>query len=105
MNRWPLDLALIALCLLASAVIVYQQAQLTASRHRENEMFVLANRLDKAAHDWKGTSETWERAALSFERTALSCLGTVKQYRLFFDQTTSPMVQPLQPLNAVEAPR
>ena len=81
------DLVTVAMLFILCAMLVYQQDRLYKSRHRENEMFVLANRLDVALADQ-------EAAALQWRAGALSCFGRVRDYRHLFDATASPLPPP-----------
>lgn len=92
-NRSWLDLSL-AVVLLACAVLVgYQQHQLERSRHREEEMATLANRLDANSEAWERAAGQYKLAAETFRRASTSCLAAVQNYRAVFDNTTTMMPQ------------
>ena len=62
------DAIMMVMLLVFAAMLVHQQLQLTKSRDRENEMFVLANRLDNAL-------VAQEMLTLHWRSGALACLG------------------------------
>ncbi len=97
------DAIMMILLLVLAALLVHHDRQLQQSRSRENEMFVLANRLDAALADQ-------EEAATRWRHGALSCLARAREYRHLFDATTNPLISPEQvstwrPLDAPAAAR
>lgn len=82
-----LDSALTALLLGVTALFIHTAIELARSRDRENEMFLLANRLDVAAFKHEAEAQQWRAGALS-------CFGRLRDYRAIFDDTRTMMPDP-----------
>lgn len=71
------------------AFAIHQDRQLQQSHQRENEMFVLANRLDAALALQENLTWQWRSGTIS-------CLARVKEYRHLFEATVNPLIAPEQ---------
>lgn len=79
-----LDAALVGLLLAITALFINTAHELARSRDRENELFVLANRLDVASLRYEEDAQRWRSGALS-------CFGRLRDYRAIFDSTVTMM--------------
>ncbi len=83
------DAIMLATLFVLAALLVHHDRQLQQSRAREQEMFVLANRLDAALIDQQHSTLEWRSGALS-------CFARIRAANRLFDATINPLTTPEQ---------